>query len=309
MEKIKRLETLVSILSSRPNSSKQDILNYFYDHHELELSSRTLERDFKILETDFHIGVNYDRGANGYSLKDEDKGQITAFLEFAGRVYLADLFKKGFKDFQDLQKSVKLEDHSGFEGINNLEPVFLAIRQKRNIRFIHENYLRGTRKDYSITPFQIREYQGRWYVVGVPIQEGETILDAKHIQSFGLARIARLRITHPSTLLIGDFEHQLLKFSQIVGLNYDENDSRELIEIAATPNQFKYLQSLPLHPSQRKTGELPDGRVTFNLHLIPNYELKMQLLKFGPEIEVLSPAFLREQIKNSLAESLSNYDD
>lgn len=161
MDKIKRLEILVSILGSKPGISKNEILDYFYNHHELELSARTLERDFKSLESDFHIAIKYDRSLNGYHLCEEDQAQITAFLEFAGRVYLADLFKKGFKDFQDLQNSIKLEDHSGFEGINNLEPIFLAISQRKDIRFIHENYIKNTRKQYTLTPFQIREYQGR----------------------------------------------------------------------------------------------------------------------------------------------------
>lgn len=131
----------------------------------------------------------------------------------------------------------------------------------------------------------------------------------KHIQTFGLARIHNLKVNQLSTLNIEQFEHQLSKFNQIVGLNYDEGKRRELIEIAVTPNQFKYLESLPLHPSQQKQSELDDGRVVLTLHLIPNFELKMQLLKMGDQIEILKPDYFRKQILDTLTKALEQYEE
>jgi len=61
MEKYKRLETLIRILERSPFLSKQGIIDYFENHHDLSLPARTLERDFQSLEIDFHIAVKYDR--------------------------------------------------------------------------------------------------------------------------------------------------------------------------------------------------------------------------------------------------------
>lgn len=309
MEKYKRLDTLIHILERRPFISKQGILDYFERFHDVQLSARTIERDFQSLDTDYRIAVNYNRTKRGYHLNTEDNDQITSFLTFAGRVYLSELFRKGLKDFQDLQKSIKLEDHSEFEGLEMVEPLFTAIQQKLIVEFVHENYIRKTIKDYRIAPLQLREYQGRWYIVGIPLPEDNILKKDSIIKSFGLARISQLRMGENFTFSIDQFNAQLRKFEQIIGLNYDEAEQQEIIEIAVTQHQYKYLDSLPIHASQYKKGEMNDGRIKISLHLIPNFELKMQLLKLGEHIEVLSPQYLRNQIKESLTQTLKQYQD
>jgi|SRR5690625_137217 len=307
MERIKRLETLINLLERRPYRSKEEILDYFKDHHDLQISSRTLERDFKTLETDFHIAVIYNRSNNGYYISKEDSEQVAEFLQLSGRIYLAELFREGLKQFKDLQRSVKLEDHSGFEGIRYIEPIFLAINQKRAIDFIHYNYFRNSYTYYRIAPIQLREFRRRWYVVGIPLNDKNQADKNAHIRTFGLARLTKLKTLGPAEFEEKKFENQLQKFSKIIGLNYDAAEKQEIIEIAVNPKQYKYLESLPLHPSQEKIAKLPDGRIKISLFLIPNYELKMQLLKLGDQIEVLNPPTLREEIKNTLEKTIVYY--
>jgi hypothetical protein len=309
MEKHKRLETLIHVLEKKPFVSKQIILDYFNDFHDMDLSARTLERDFQSLAIDYHITVNYCHTKRGYHLMFEDSDQITSFLSFTGRVYLAELFRKGLKDFQDLRKSIKLEDHSDFKGIERVEPIFMAIQQGRIVEFTHENYLKKTLKQYRIAPLQLREYQGRWYMIGVPLVEDDKLEDNAIIKSFGLARITQLKTTEVSPISELQFDHQLQKFEQIIGLNYDEAEQRENIEIAVSPNQYKYLESLPVHASQYKKGEDKDGRIIISIHLIPNYELKMQILKLGAEVEVIRPQYLRDEIVEILKQSLKIYQN
>lgn len=165
---------------------------------------------------------------------------------------------------------------------------------------MHENYHKGTRKNYEIAPLQIREYLNRWYVVGVP--EGE-----KHIKTFGLDRITKLKIKDKTNLDPKDFEKQLAKFQQIVGLNYDAAEKLETVQLLDTAQQYKYLQSLPMHSSQESTGIRNDGRYGIAYTLIPNFEFKMQVLKMGSAAEVLSPKWLREEIEEQIMETLKLY--
>lgn len=94
--------------------------------------------------------------------------------------------------------------------------------------------------------------------------------------------------------------NQPKKFKQITGLNYDEAEGPQKVVLAVTPTPYKYLESLPLHKTQQKAGLQKDGRILVHLQLIPNYELKMQLLKLGDKIEVLKPDYLRQEIKETL---------
>lgn len=306
MEKIKRLEILINRLDLKMYPSKQDLIAYIYTQYEEEISTRTLERDFLTLETNFHIKVAYNHSKRGYYLLEEDREQIASFLSFSGRVYLADLFKKRFKDFETLTQIVKIQDHSSFDGLEWIEKIYLAINQKRKLSFVHHNYLRNSLKEYCIAPFELREYQGRWYVVGVAKEEGNF---KSYPQNFGLDRIKQLKLESSYRIEKETYATYFKRYRDIIGLNYDEMEQVVPIQIAVQANQYKYLESLPLHSSQVKEKDLADGRIQIGLRLIPNFEFKMQVLKLGERVEIISPEFLRKQIKSSLEKALNQYKD
>lgn len=298
---IRRLETLIHLLKSFPNCSKDELMERLQADYDITVAARTLERDLKILNTDFGIEVCYNRMKNGYHINEQDKDQVVDFLQFAGRIYLGNLFQEGLKDFEILKNSVVLEDETNFEGVQHIQPILLAIKNRCMIGFVHENYQKQTKTNYHIIPLQLREYQGRWYAVGIP--DG-----GNHIKTFGLARISELEILGVSEIRLASFEKQLKKFDNIIGLNYDAAEKAEEIELAVSQRQYKYMKSLPLHPTQKEGGKLPGGWVRVCLFLIPNYALKMQLLKLGNEVEVLSPAQLRTEIKKTLTQTLKRYN-
>lgn len=299
---LKRLEIIIHLLDAFPYASKENLRNRLFYDYEIQLTNRTLERDFKALETDFGIGLHYDAQKRGYILDNRDKERVQSFFKYVELVHLGELFKESLEDFELLREKVVLEDSAKFKGIQHIKALLLAIKQRKAIGFVYENYTRKTFKVYEIFPLQIREYANRWYIIGVPVGEN-------HIRTFGLDRINELKTVEVLGIKIEDFELQLNKFQSIVGLNYNAAEKVEYVLLAVTLQQNKYLHSLPLHHSQHLEQERADGRVELSYYLIPNYELKMQLLKMGPEIEVLQPAWLREEIKTSLQLNLKQYQD
>ncbi len=299
---IKRWEVLTSLVRRRPYLSKSQLIDNLNEQYDIQNAGRTFERDLNKLTSELGVFITYDHHRKGYYIAEDNDEQVLSFLQFASRILLGDLFRDALNDFNELKEQVKPEEYAHYEGEEHLRPILLALRSQLEIRFIHENFQRNTRTPYQITPFQLREYERRWYVVGVP--DGEN-----HIKTFGLSRISDLRPRGLSTLNPSDFYHQLEKFNRIIGLNYDAHEKAELIRLLVDPNQYKYLKTLPLHRSQKKVQILSDGRIEMSLFLIPNYELKMQILKLGHLVEVLEPAFLREEIKEILKKSLENYRD
>lgn len=297
---IKRWEILISLLRRKPFLSKKDLIAILEEDYGIAISVRTFERDLSDLGSEMGIFITYCHQQKGYHITRENEDQVISFLQFAGRIFLGDLFRDALKDFKDLTDQVKPEDYSFYEGVNHLQPILLALRNRLKISFIHENFQRNTRTPYQITPFQLREYDRRWYVVGIP--DGED-----HIKTFGLSRISGLKTLGLASLQPEDFSEQLKKFDRVIGLNYDAHDKAEIIRLAVSPRQYKYLKTLPLHKSQEKESKLPDGRIEVSLFVIPNYELKMQLLKLGDQIEVLEPEFLRKKIKETLTSTLTQY--
>lgn len=298
--RIKRQEILISLIRNYPFISKKQLVERMENDYDIQITTRTLERDFTELKTELGIDISYNRYEKGYFIEEESKPQLVHFLQFAGRIFLGELFREALKDFEDLKKRIKPEDYSYYEGVEFMEPVLVAIRNHLDIGFIHENFQRNTKTPYRITPLQLREFDRRWYVVGVPEHED-------HIKTFGLSRISNLKTLEPATIRLSDFEEQLKKFDRIVGLNYDGADKPKIIRIAIDSEQYKYLKTLPLHRSQKFEKTLPGNKVEVSFFLIPNYELKMQLLKMGDRVEVLEPLFLREEIKDTLENAFKNY--
>lgn len=291
----------MKLLHTTAYISKKQLLDRLEKDYSLASSSRTLERDFQFLATELGISVLYCHAEKGYFIERESSSQVLLFLKFSSSILFGQFLQNSLRDFGDLPALIKPESYYNYEGSLLIEPILLALRNKQIIRFTHFNFKRNSSSRYTITPFQLREYDRRWYVVGLP--EGES-----HIKTFGLSRITDPEVVGSARYDISEFEDQLEKFDSIVGLNYDESEKKEIIRIAVTNHQYKYLRSLPLHFSQHFEKFLPDGRVLLTLTLIPNYELKMQFLKMGDQVEVLEPEFLRDEMKTIITNSSRLYE-
>lgn len=298
---IQRLGRIVNYLKDYPGISKNGILLKLAENEQEEITLRTLERDIKSLRERFFLEINYDRSCNGYFLDptfDKEVSQLLHFMEFA---QLGQLFQTGFSDFKAFGKVVQLDQSFSFQGIEQLRPILLAIQQKQKIHFTHVNYWEETQKSYTITPFMIKEYLNRWYVIGVP--EGK-----KEILTFGIDRIAALEVGGNATLNVKDFEGQLDQFHKIVGLNFNDGNGKiKKIQLRVFRKHLKYLQSLPLHHSQKIAYEPGETYGIVTYQLIPNYEFKVQVLKMGSFATVISPPELRQEIKGMLEETLGLY--
>ncbi|WP_031428231.1 helix-turn-helix transcriptional regulator [Flavimarina sp. Hel_I_48] len=298
---IERLNRIVRYLKDYPGISKRELLAKLAESDREEITIRTLERDIKNLRERFYLEINYNRAKNGYFLNPEFQHDVDEWIRFMEFAELGQFFRSGLTDFKSFGKLVQLHQTSFFLGIELLKPIVLAIRHKQNIQFLHINYWEETEKPYTIGPLMIREYLNRWYVIGVP--QGK-----KEIRTFGLDRIKELQTAGSMEIKTNDFEKQLEQFNKIVGLNFNAGDGKlKIISLRVYYKHLKYLQSLPLHHSQKIDWAPGETHGTVKYHLIPNYEFKVQILKMGNLGEVISPAELRQEIKQMLKETLRFY--
>jgi predicted DNA-binding transcriptional regulator YafY len=297
---LKRLEILIDILQQRPGITKSAILDRLQDRHDVATSERTIERDFKALADEFGIEVNYSKETNGYSMDTENQERIQSLLKFIELIHIGELFKEGLDDFELLKDKIELEDSSKFKGIGYLKDILLAIKKNRQIQFTHENYWKETEKEYTISPLLLKEYLNRWYVVGVPLNGDE-------IRTFGIDRMENFKIGNVSKIKREDYENQLDQFINIIGLNYTAHHEVEKVVLSVYSKQIKYLESLPLHHSQKIEIEegAEYGFVTY--HLIPNYEFEIEILKMNSMVQVLEPVWFREKIVDRVLTMAGNY--
>ena len=61
-----------------------------------------------------------------------------------------------------------------------------------------------------------------------------------------------------------------------------------------------------MHPSQELIFE--DAKeVRFKLFVKPTFDFMMEILSYGPDVEILEPAYVREELKDKLNKTLTKY--
>ena len=73
-----------------------------------------------------------------------------------------------------------------------------------------------------------------------------------------------------------------------------------------TPHAARWVSAQNWHPGQRVRVE-KDGSYVLELPYADDRELLMEILKFGPEVEVLAPPALRDKVKLQLEKARQRY--
>ena len=78
------------------------------------------------------------------------------------------------------------------------------------------------------------------------------------------------------------------------------------VKIKVVSDQVRYIDSLPLHDTQKLIEETSEYGI-FEYYLVPTYDFRQELLSHGPDVEVLEPEELRDEIKADIAQMYKNY--
>jgi hypothetical protein len=281
---------------SRQNSTSLQELNAFLVSHDLGKSDRSIARYIEQMRHEFGLEIIYDAANKGYVFKKSSDFEVELFLNFVQLVQSSGVEVGGKKNMQALMPLVQFDANQRLQGIENLKDLLFAIQNKRYINFIHTNYHTEKSTSYRIKPILLKQYQYRWYVIGV-------VKDDDY-RTFGCDRISELNI-EAKTFVAKNNKEVRQKFEQVIGLNYSDGPM-EKVRLQLTPLQAKYLKASPIHASQYIESENSDA-VIFALNLIPNYELIQKILQMSDQVKVLSPDSLKIEVKQHLMSALKLY--
>jgi hypothetical protein len=281
---------------SRQNSTSLQELNAFLVSHDLGKSDRSIARYIEQMRHEFGLEIIYDAANKGYVFNKSSDFEVELFLNFVQLVQSSGIEVGGKKNMQALIPLVQFDANQRLQGIENLKDLLFAIQNKRYINFIHTNYHTEKSTSYRIKPILLKQYQYRWYVIGV-------VKDDDY-RTFGCDRISELNI-EAKTFVAKNNKEVRQKFEQVIGLNYSDGPM-EKVRLQLTPLQAKYLKASPIHASQYIESKTQDA-VIFALNLIPNYELIQKILQMSDQVKVLSPDSLKSDVKKHLMSTLKLY--
>jgi len=294
---IKRYSLIIEKVSRKSYPSLDELHAHLVENG-FELSERTLQRNIDAIRNEFGVEIVYDRDRSGYFIDEELSLDYASFLKLVEISNTADLIVAGLSDGKEALAALSFEARGDLRGIDNLKPLYTAIKNQRIVSFHHENFGSGQQKEYTVQPYLLKEYQERWYLVGRP-EGGDEFLN------FGLERITELLISDRKSKREDTRDPKEL-FDHTIGITYSVGDAERVI-LSFTPLQGKYVKTLPYHSSQQVLVD-NDEELRIALTVVPNFELTQKILMLGDNVRVLEPQSLKDEVRRTLRSSLDRYD-
>jgi proteasome accessory factor C len=167
----------------------------------------------------------------------------------------------------------------------------------RRRRLAIDYHARGTDEHTrrQVSPQRLTHYRGNWYL--------DAWCHHRHdMRSFAFERIERLEAQQQTAREVSDDE--LDQFSRAYGIFSGPGRCRAVLR--CSPKRARWLAEEQWHPDQTARW-LPDGHYELTLPYDNSTELIMDILRHGPEIEVISPASLRQAVVKQLKTTLTRY--
>ena len=200
----------------------------------------------------------------------------------------------GTKRFGELKKSV------GNVSQKVLTAQLRAMEENRCLEIVYRHTYDEKRENrYEVEPYGLKAFRRRWYLIANSVEMGG-------IYAFALDRVRSMVPTAKAAEIPSDFDCAGF-YADAFGIIRERDRKAERVEIRVLGKQANYVRALPLHPTQRETERTAEYSV-FEYRLAPTYDFRMELLSNGADVEVLRPAWFREEVKNVVTKMMDRYE-
>lgn len=292
---------------------------------ELEVSPATFKRDLEYLRSRLNIPIVWDRERNGYCFDPQAQVQELPGLWFsAEEIYALLTMKQLLENLQPgllgphvepllkrLVAAIGSQDHPAEEvarririlrmayravPLKHFQAVAQALLERRRIAVTYYNRSRDEETQRVVSPQRLVHYRENWY------------LDAwchlrEDIRSFSLDAIRSAQMLDQVAR-----EVPARELDEVVSGGYGIFGGwpTHTARLRFTPQRARWVAAEQWHPDQH-AGFEPDGSYVLEVPYSDDRELVMDILKHGPEVEVLDPPELRERVRSLLDETLRRY--
>ncbi len=319
--------------------------HHFYDIHDLtekcneklidagfpEVSQRCIEKDINYLEYDpFHAEIERYR-VNGRrciryedpsfsifrkELSEEESNLILEVLntigQFDGLAHFEwlDRFKVGL-GLKKRPNIISFSNNPYLQNSNLLGVLFDNISNQNAVRLEYHTFTDRENRKIIFHPYLLKQYNNRWYLIGAAEEDSKVL-------NFALDRIDA--VTALPEMKYKPCDEDLTdRFEDIIGVTLYEDRKVEHILFWASNRSKDYIETKPIHGSQRKYKGEKDGELRsqypflnegafFSIDCIPNYELIRELCSFGEDMLVVEPKSIQDDIFHRVQRMYEDYN-
>jgi len=307
---------------------ERKVLTFAALREALGVSRATLRRDLDYMRDRLHAPIDYDREANGYRFGKPRSGpryELPGLWFSASEIHalltalqLLTGLEPGLLDARVAPLTERLRailgggDHSWQEvekRIRILQPgrrqakaahfatLAAALLKRQRLAIRHYNREKDRETAREVSPQRLVHYRDNWY------------LDAwchmrNDLRSFSVDAIREARLKDERAREVPKAELDAYVKS---GYGIFAGRAVEWATLHFTPQAARWVATQSWHTDQRARFE-PDGSYVLEIPYADDRELVMEVLKYGPDVEVLEPKGLRERVLKQLASALKNYE-
>lgn len=180
--------------------------------------------------------------------------------------------------------------------LEHFQMIATALVQRRRLRILYHGRARDATTERRVSPQRLVYYRDNWY------------LDAwchlrRGLRSFALDRIHPVEVLPQGAREIPDG-----RLDRYYGAAYGifAGPAPNTAVLRFSPSAARWVADEHWHPAQR-SRVLPDGAYELEVPYGNPTELLNDILKHGPEVEVLAPAELRRQVAGRISEAAAVY--
>ena len=260
-----------------------------------EIPPRTFHRHRQAIADIFDIDILCDRfDRNRYYIENED---VLSRPSFTSALFNSLAIDNKLMNDKNISDRIIFEELTGDSCF--ITSIIDALIKNRRLKIIYNRFGHNP-TNHTVEPYGLRQTGKRWYMIAhISGFDGLTV--------FALERIERIEMTSEEYELDKSFDLRGY-FDEVVGVNLDEEYKCEDVVLRVYDTQRNYIETLPLHKSQKLINR-QKSYSDYSYRLRPEYEFQHEVLKLGFNAEVLSPEWLRKEIKWRATEILKLYSD
>jgi predicted DNA-binding transcriptional regulator YafY len=295
---------------------------------ELEISKATFKRDLEFMRDRQNAPIIWDRDAGGYRWDTPNAGkkfelsglwfsqdEVTALVTMQHLLTSLDeggLIGPHIKPIMTRINSILIGKESSSDelikrikllGIGKRKASFKcfstvgdALLKRKQLHINFYSKFRDEVSEREISPQRLIHYRENWYLDAY-------CHSSNKIKTFGLDGIRSVTQLNDSCIEVSDkkLDAELAK-----GYGIFSGEATKTAKLKFTPERARWVSSEIWHPEQ-KTSYDKSGNYYLEFEYSQDPELIMDILRHGPEVEVLEPTELRKKIINQIQKINSVY--
>ncbi|MGL2963907.1 helix-turn-helix transcriptional regulator [Flavobacterium sp. RSB2_4_14] len=198
-------------------------------------------------------------------------------------------YKEEFPESDTNRKLIQTDYVNGSRGFKNFDILFSACKNKTPISFVHYSFQKREYKSVIVHPILLKEFDNRWYLIGFSEHHNT-------LRTFGFDRIYEPIPLKRKYVAVIQTDVDLY-CNDIYGVYPYENQPKQKVIFKTTPLITNYFESYPIHETQQ-SDKNQYGFCKFTIEVVPTFELVRLLRSYGEEIKVISPDWIKSEVKN-----------